>query len=248
MNKIQLEICANSLRSAKEAQKGGAYRVELCENIPEGGTTPSAGSIIMARKALHIKLNVIIRPRGGDFLYSDEEFEIMKNDIAFCKQVKADGVVFGVLNCNGEVDIQRNIELLELARPMQATFHRAFDVTKNMDKALEDIINIGFNTVLTSGGCIKAIDGKEVIKRLVEKAGDQIIIMPGSGISANNIKKIINDTGACFYHLSARRPYPSKMQFRKKIPMGSLSEEEEWNRKYTDAEIVKSVIRAAQID
>ena len=248
MSDIQFEICANSVRSAIEAQRGGAYRVELCENIPEGGTTPSAGAILAARKALSIKLNVIIRPRGGDFLYSDEEFEIMKHDIAFCKQVKVDGVVFGVLNTEGAVDIQRNIALVELARPMTVTFHRAFDVTNNIDKALEDIINIGFNVVLTSGGFVKAIEGKEVIKRLVEKAGNQIVIMPGSGISEANIKDIIASTGARFYHLSARRPYPSEMQFRKKIPMGSLSEDEEWNRKYTDAEIVRSVIKASQRD
>jgi copper homeostasis protein len=244
-NKVSIEVCANSVFSAIEAEKGGAFRVELCENIPEGGCTPSAGAIVTARKHLSVKLNVIIRPRGGDFFYSEEEFEIMKQDILFCKEAGVDGVVFGILDAVGNVDIQRNIELLELARPMTATFHRAFDVTSDASKALEDIINIGFDTLLTSGGKLKATEGKQLIKELVEKASGRIDIMPGSGINKDNIVGMMEYTGATTFHLSARRPYPSQMKFRTQIPMGSLSADEEWNRRYTAAEIVAEVLKAA---
>ena len=243
--KIRIEICANSVFSAIEAEKGGAFRVELCENIPEGGCTPSAGAIVTARKQLSIRLNVIIRPRGGDFLYTEEEFEIMKQDILFCKEAGVDGVVFGILDPDGNVDIQRNIELVELARPMTTTFHRAFDVTRDPAMALEDIINTGFDTILTSGCAIKAMDGKQVIKDMVNRAAGRIDIMPGSGINKENIKEMADFTGATIFHLSARRPYPSQMKFRTQLPMGSLSAEEEWNRKYTAADIVAEVLQAA---
>ncbi len=243
--KIQIEICANSVFSAIEAEKGGAFRVELCENIPEGGTTPSAGTIVIARKKLSIKLNVIIRPRGGDFLYSDEEYEIMKQDILFCKEVGVNGVVFGILDKNGNVDIQRNIDLVELSRPMSTTFHRAFDVTADHEKALEDIINIGFDTILTSGGSLKAPDGVDIIKQMVEKAKGRIDIMPGSGINRDNIVEMVKITGANTFHFSARRPYPSQMLYRTQLPMGSLSTDEEWNRRYTSAKIVSEVLRVA---
>ena len=243
--KIRIEICANSVFSAIEAEKGGAFRVELCENIPEGGCTPSAGAIVTARKQLSIRLNVRIRPRGGDFLYTEEEFEIMKQDILFCKEAGVDGVVFGILDADGNVDVQRNIELVELARPMTTTFHRAFDVTRDPAIALEDIINTGFDTILTSGCAIKAMDGKQVIKDMVNRAAGRIDIMPGSGINNENIKEMSDFTGATIFHLSARRPYPSQMKFRTQLPMGSLSAEEEWNRKYTSADIVAEVLQAA---
>ncbi len=242
---IRIEVCANSVFSAVEAEKGGAFRVELCENIPEGGCTPSAGAIVTARKKLSIKLHVIIRPRGGDFLYSDEEFEIMKQDILFCKDAGVDGVVFGILDKYGNVDVQRNIELIEFARPMSTTFHRAFDVASDPVKALEDIINIGFETILTSGGAVKAPEGVEIIRQMVEKAQGRIDIMPGSGINKSNIMKMAEMTGAKTFHLSARRPYPSQMLFRTRLPMGSLSADEEWNRRQTDADIVNEVIIAA---
>ncbi|PID93158.1 MAG: copper homeostasis protein CutC [Bacteroidetes bacterium] len=242
---IQVEVCANSLFSAFEAEKGGAFRVELCENIPEGGTTPSAGTICLARKKLSIRLHVIIRPRGGDFCYSEEEYEIMQRDILFCKEHGVDGVVFGLLDPEGKVDRERNQQLLDLARPMSCTFHRAFDVTRDGREALEDLIAMGFDTVLTSGEQVKAVDGVSLIAQRVEQAQGRIEIMPGSGINAENIRWMAEKTGATTFHLSARRPYPSRMVFRTQLPMGSLSADEEWNRRYTDAALVERVLRAA---
>ena len=210
----KLEICANSVMSCVEAQKGGAYRVELCAAIPEGGTTPSYGDIAVARELLDIKLNVIIRPRSGDFLYSGLEHKIMLKDIEICRQLGVDGIVIGCLTAEGDVDMQRCRELVAAAGEMDITFHRAFDKCRDPFASLEDIISLGCSRILTSGQQPKAEQGIGLLKKLVQQAGDRIIIMPGSGINENNIVKIARETGALEFHLSAREAVESKMKFK----------------------------------
>lgn len=210
----KLEICANSVMSCVEAQKGGAYRVELCAAIPEGGTTPSYGEIAVAQELLDIKLNVIIRPRGGDFLYSGLEHKIMLKDIEICCKLGVDGIVIGCLTAEGDVDMQRCRELVAAAGEMDITFHRAFDKCRDPFISLEDIISLGCSRILTSGQQPKAEQGIGLLKKLVQQAGDRIIIMPGSGINENNIVKIARETGAVEFHLSAREAVESKMKFK----------------------------------
>ena len=210
----KLEICANSVMSCVEAQKGGAYRVELCAAIPEGGTTPSYGDIAVARELLDIKLNVIIRPRSGDFLYSGLEHKIMLKDIEICCKLGVDGIVIGCLTAEGDVDMQRCRELVTAAGEMDITFHRAFDKCRDPFASLEDIISLGCSRILTSGQQPKAEQGIGLLKKLVQQAGDRIIIMPGSGINENNIVKIARETGAVEFHLSAREAVESKMKFK----------------------------------
>lgn len=213
-NDYKLEICANSVASCIEAQKGGAWRVELCAAIPEGGTTPSYGDIALARELLQIKLHVIIRPRGGDFLYSPLEHRIMLKDIENALRLGADGVVIGCLTPEGEVDMARNSELVDAAAEMSVTFHRAFDMCRDPFESLERIIELGCDRLLTSGQQPRAEQGIPLLKELVQKAGDRIIIMPGSGVNANNIAKLAKETGASEFHLSARVSEESGMAYR----------------------------------
>ncbi len=243
---MKIEVCINSVESGIEAQKGNAFRVELCDNLYEGGTTPSYGSIILARKYLQIELNVIIRPRGGDFYYTEIEFETMKQDVLFCKQAGVDGVVIGLLKPDGSVDVARTRELVELAHPMNVTFHRAFDMASEPTQALEDVIKTGCNRLLTSGQANKAFDGRFLIQKLVEQAGNRIIIMPGSGITEENIRQMITDTNATEYHVSCRKKHPSLMQFRKTdVFMGGLPDIPEYEIAVTDAERIQKVVTLA---
>ena len=215
MNKTyQLEICANSVTSALAAQDGGADRVELCQNLDLGGTTPSLGQVWLARAGLTIGTHVLIRPRGGDFLYSALEFQEMKADIAFCKEIKCDGVVIGLLLADGRVDTVRTAELVELARPMQVTFHRAFDRCKDPVGALESIIDIGCDRLLTSGLKNTAWEGTETITKLIKQANGRIDVMPGAGINEQNIARIAESTGATSFHSSAKIPMESDMDYR----------------------------------
>lgn len=240
----KFEVCANSVESCVEAQRGGADRVELCAGIPEGGTTPSYGDIVMARKLLiTTKLHVIIRPRGGDFLYSDLEREIMLEDVRMARRLGVDGVVFGVLTSDGDIDMDFMRQLMAESEGMSVTFHRAFDVCRNPFVALEQIIELGCDRILTSGQMPKAEDGVDLLKQLVEKAGDRIIIMPGCGVNAGNIAKIEQITGAKEFHFSARSKHESGMQFRKsRVSMGGSVMIDEYSRDVTDELIVKDII------
>ncbi len=239
-NKKLLEINSYSVQSVINAQNGGAQRVELCDNFPEGGTTPGYATIALAREKLDIGLYVIIRPRGGDFLYSDIEFEIMKRDIEMCKKLGVDGVVTGILNADGTVDITRTRELVERARPMDVTFHRAFDMTRDPWEALEDLISTGVNRVLTSGQERTCILGKDLIKQLVEKAGDRIIIMPGDGLEEDNIEAFARYTGAREFHCTARTLVKGKMKYRNtKITMGGIPDIPEYDIYQVDEEKVR---------
>ena len=240
----KLEICTNSVVSCIEAQNGGAYRVELCAAILEGGTTPSYGDISVAREMLDIKLNVIIRPRSGDFLYSDIEHKTMLKDIEIAKSLRADGVVFGCLTADGDVDMEKNKELIDAAGDMDTTFHRAFDKCRNPFEALEDIIKLGFKRILTSGQQPKAYQGVPLLKELVAKADNRIIIMPGSGITEDNISHIASETGASEFHLSARIPVKSKMKYKDdNVSMGGTNITiDEYIQNITSAKRVKDTL------
>ena len=200
------------MESCGIAQAAGAHRIELCDNPGEGGTTPSYGFIKTARKILRIDLFPIIRPRGGDFLYSDDEFEIMKADVQLCKDLGCDGVVTGMLNADATIDKKRTAVLVNLAYPMSVTFHRAFDRVTEPEKALEEVIETGCERILTSGFHPTAAEGAENLKKLIRLADERIIIMPGSGVRSENIISLAENTGAVEFHSSARKNTGSQMK------------------------------------
>ena len=245
----KFENCANSVESCLEAQRAGIDRVELCAGIPEGGTTPSYGDILVARKLLTAtKLHVIIRPRGGDFLYSDVEKEIMLEDVRMSRRLGVDGVVFGALTAEGDVDMEFMRQLMKEAEGMSVTFHRAFDVCRDPFLALEQIIELGCHRILTSGQMPKAEEGVELLHELVERASERIIIMPGCGVNASNIVHIAEATGACEFHFSGRSKRESGMLFRKsRVSMGGAVVIDEYSRDVTDVEIVKETIDRLKI-
>jgi len=220
---MKLEIIAFNIESCVAAQEAGAHRIELCAGPEEGGTTPSYGFIKAAREKLSIDLYVMIRPRGGDFLYSDEEFEIMKTDVAICRQLDCDGIVFGILTKEGKVDIKRCRELIESAYPLEATFHRAFDRVVNPFDALEEIIGLGFERILTSGLKPEAIESTDILSQLIKQSGERIIIMPGSGVNIKNIISIAESTGAKEFHSRAASFTESKTQYQNPAMHESLN-------------------------
>lgn len=203
MKNKDLEIACFNLESAIIAQQYGADRVELCDNMQEGGTTPDFENAQKVRAALSIKMNVMIRPRGGNFVYNDAEFEQMKSEMHQFKKINVDGFVFGILNADNSFDAKRNKELVELASPIPCTFHRAFDVVLNVYESLESVIDCGFKTILTSGQGINVMEGIEVLKILVEKANERVVIMPGGGLRSSNIGTLNQTVKAPFYHSSA---------------------------------------------
>lgn len=242
---VLLEICAGSVTSCLAAQEGGAGRVEFCDNLLEGGTTPSYGAIASARDKLSIRLNVIIRPRGGDFLYSDVEFEVMERDVVACKRLGVDGVVIGLLTADGDIDLPRTKRLVELAAPMPITFHRAFDVARDPFKALEDIIASGCTRLLTSGQEANALEGASLISKLREAAGERLTLMPGAGVRLNNIAQLIAETGCVEYHTSGRAPFASGMRYRnERVKMGGPGQDE-YAIVETSADLVKQIIARA---
>jgi len=220
---ILVEVCADSVASAIAAERGGAARVELCSSLIEGGLTPSARLIEMTRAAVSMPLHVMIRPRGGDFCYEPEEFEIMKRDIAVAQRVGATGVVFGILDANGNVDVARTRQLADVARPLAVTFHRAFDMTADLFRALEDVCAAGVDRVLTSGGEPTSLLGQETIAQLVRKSEGRIVIMPGSGIRPENARSLVERTGVKEVHVGLRSVVPSPMLHRNpRVSMGAV--------------------------
>lgn len=212
--KYILEVIGFNIESCITAQDAGAGRIELCASPPEGGTTPSYAFVKAARRILHIPLYVMIRPRGGDFLYTDDEFKMMQEDIRICKDLGADGVVLGMLKENGAIDIARTSALVEIAYPLGVTFHRAFDRVRDYRKALKDVISTGCERILTSGLHPDCMQGIEILKDLTALANHEIIIMPGSGVRPSNIVQIVEETGAIEIHSSASVPAKSAMQYQ----------------------------------
>ncbi|MFL5748440.1 MAG: copper homeostasis protein CutC [Niastella sp.] len=209
-----LEVCAFNLQSSVIAEKVGAMRVELCENPADGGTTPSYGTIKQTREKISISLYPIVRPRGGNYFFDEDEFAIIKQDILLCKQLGCDGISTGVSKLNGEIDTERLKRMVEWAYPMGVTCHRVFDATPDPMQALEDIITCGCERILTSGQKASAPEGIDMLAQLVQQADGRIIIMPGAGVRSGNIEKLVNGTGATEFHTSARMMAPDPVTFR----------------------------------
>lgn len=242
---VKIEVCANSVQSAIEAQKGGAVRVELCGNLFDGGTTPAKSQIELVRDNVEIDLNVIIRPRGGDFLYDDLDFESMKRDIILCGELQCNGVVIGILTRDGRVDIRRNVDLIELARKysLSVTFHRAFDRVKDMFSSLEDVINIGCDRILTSGGFPNAFEGRFMLKKLVEKADNRIIIMAGAGVNEGNVGELVEYTGVREVHGTFQSRVEGQMDFKNP----NFVDVNEYSCLLSSAERVKQIVFNANL-
>ncbi len=239
---FSLEICAGSYDSALAALEGGAHRVELCAALGEGGLTPSQG-LIRAVVALPVlRKHILIRPRGGDFLYSEAEQALMVDDIRCARDLGADGIVVGALTPEGDVDMAAMKRFVEAAKGMEVTFHRAFDLCRMPYEALEQIVQLGCSRLLTSGQAATALAGVPLLRQLVERAAGRLIIMPGSGVNAENAAQILQATGACEIHASARRPRTSAMIFRHAgVSMGQSSNNE-YSRLETSAEEVRKII------
>ena len=222
-DKVLLEVCVESAASAMAAERGGAHRIELCSSLAEGGTTPSAGLIEVVRQKIKIPIHVIIRPRGGDFCYSADEFESMKRDIVTARQLGADGVVFGVLTEDGRVDVARTRCMVEIAKPMKTTFHRAIDMTNDLNQALADVVDAGVDRILTSGGKQNAQDAIAVIAQLIADADGRLAVMVGGGIREENVRRILAQTGAREIHANLGETVPSSMRYRnEKISLGEI--------------------------
>lgn len=243
MKKCELEVCAYSLESCRAAKEAGANRVELCTAMYDGGTTPSAAMIRMARRITGgMELYVMIRPRGGDFLYSEEEFFQMQEEIRFVKEVGVDGVVLGILQADGRVDCERTARLVKLASPLKVTFHRAFDMTCNSREALEDVIECGCFRILTSGMHNTALEGMRVLRELVEQAYGRIQIMAGSGVNATNAR-LLQGTGVDALHMSGKSVRDSAMTFRNpQIFMGGVPGIPEYEIAYSDKRKIREVV------
>ncbi len=238
-----IEIAVFSLESAIIAADAGAHRIELCSAPAEGGLTPSAATLRLARKYVKIPIHLMIRPREGDFCYSSKEFETMLLDIAAAKMVGMDGIVTGILNPDGSVDEKRLAILVDAAAPMNVTFHRAFDMAVNLDEALEAIIYAGCARILSSGGQQTTGLGIDKLQELVEKAGERISIMPGSGINLNNIKYIAETTGANEIHLSARSFIPGKMNFKQPlVSMGGSVSVPDYELQVPDKKMIDEIL------
>ncbi len=232
-----LEVAANSVASALAAEAGGAARVELCSALDVGGLTPSHAAIALAMERLRIPLHVLIRPRAGDFVFDDLECEVMRRDIETCKALGCAGVVIGVLDADGDVDVPRFRTLMQAARGMSVTFHRAFDFTRDPERALEAIIALGCNRLLTSGQAPDALAGAPLIRTLIEQARGRITIMPGGGIDAHNIAAIAQATGAREFHASAKVRVADRMRHAGLAGMGGG----DWQ---TDADEVRARVDA----
>lgn len=238
-----IEIAVFNLESAIASSNAGAHRIELCSAPAEGGLTPSAATMRLTRKYVKIPIHVMIRPREGDFCYSEKEFETMLLDVAAAKVVGMEGVVAGILNPDGTIDEERTAILVDAAAPMNVTFHRAFDMAANQDEALEALIYAGCARVLTSGGQQTAPLGIERLADLIKKADNRIAVMPGSGINADNIKQIAEATGAKELHLSARTFVPGKMTFRQPmVTMGGNFSIPDYDIQLPDEATIKKII------
>lgn len=244
MKKInrKLEVCAGSIDSAIAAAKGGAARIELCSGLADGGITPSVGLIKAARAIKRLKVNVLIREREGDFLYTPDEIETMATDVDVCRSLGVDGVVVGALAADGRIDVEACRKMLAAKGDMSVTFHRAFDLCRDPFEALDTLIDLGVDRVLTSGLAASAIEGSEMLKKLNDYAAGRIIILAGGGVNSRNVKRLIESTGVIEVHASARSSVASYMQFRRGgVSMGTPGADE-YSRKITDAAEVAAIV------
>lgn len=239
-----LEICCTSLESAKFAAEGGANRIELCDNIFEGGTTPSAGTIQQINDNVDIGLYVIIRPRGGDFVYSADEFMIMQQDIRFCGEIGVDGIVSGILTADGDIDVDRTKQLVALSGEMDFTYHRAFDLVSDPKQSLQDVISTGASRILTSGLQDNVLEGRKMLQKLVRLAADDIKIMAGGGLKSANIAEIIT-TGCNEFHTTAKTWVNSKANYHTPVKMNGTTDIPEDKRMVVslkEVQILRSII------
>ncbi len=242
-----MEICIDSVQSAKNAEVGGASRVELCANLVEGGTTPTIGMLRVVKKTVGIPVFVMIRPRGGDFVYSEEEFQVMIEDVRELKANHADGFVFGILTPEGDIDKDRCKELAGLCKPLPITFHRAFDMVKNPYVSMETLISLGFDRVLTSGQDSTALEGLPLIQKLVEQAKGRIIIVPGGNITVRNLERILKGSGTVEFHCSSRSTRESVATYRNhSVTMGASFGPPEFSIKVADRDKVNSMMTIAK--
>ncbi|XP_060245919.1 copper homeostasis protein cutC homolog isoform X3 [Meriones unguiculatus] len=246
-NGFLMEVCVDSVESAVNAERGGAGRIELCSGLLEGGTTPSMGILQVVKQSVQIPVFVMIRPRGGDFLYSDREVEVMKADIRLAKLYGADGLVLGALTEDGNIDKDLCTSLVALCRPLPVTFHRvllilAFDMVHDPMAALETLLTLGFERVLTSGCDSSALEGLPLIKQLIDEAKGRIVVMPGGGITDKNLQRILEGSGATEFHCSARSSRDSGMKFRNSsVAMGASLAHSEYSMKVTDVTKVRTL-------
>ncbi|MFZ5972008.1 MAG: copper homeostasis protein CutC [Bacteroidota bacterium] len=239
---MTVEIVVYNIESAMNAQKGGADRIELCDNPAEGGTTPSYGTIAQVRQSLSIDVFVMIRPRGGDFAYSNYEYHAMKKDIEACKRLSVDGIVLGILKPDGTLDKERCKKLIDYARPLKVTCHRAFDMAKDPMQTLEDCIQVGFDRILTAGQQAQALKGATLIGELRKKANGRIAIMAGSGVNETTVQEIVRLSGVNEIHFSASSSRESAMIFRNESIAGMGSDEgSEFRVRTVDVDRVKVI-------
>jgi copper homeostasis protein len=240
------EICVDSVAGVRAAKDAGANRVELCAGLIEGGITPSRGMIRQARGIGGIGLHVMIRPRGGDFLFDDDEMSTMLSDIEIAKAEGADGVVIGLLTAEGEVDVARTSELTSLARPLSVTFHRAFDMTRDPFQAIETLIGLGIDRVLSSGQETTVLEGLPLLAEVISRVGNRIVVMPGGGITSRNVERIVSALAPREIHFASLDPAPSGMQFRRRhVFMGGELRPPEYDRLVTSASAIRAVMTRA---
>lgn len=241
------EVVVYNIESAFKAQEGGADRIELCDNPGDGGTTPSAGTVEVVRQNMSLDVFVMLRPRGGDFLYSSYEFHTMKRDLLQFQKISVDGFVLGILNADGTIDKKRCKELIDKARPLKVTCHRAFDMTRDPFEALEDCIEAGFDRILTSGQHLTAAEGADLIARLREKAGDRIAVMAGSGVNEKTVEAIVKKTKVNEIHFSATSRRESGMNFHnQKISRMGEEGKDEFQVRTVDIERVRKIRELAE--
>ena len=237
----------DSVQSAINAEKGGASRLELCGNLVEGGTTPSLGLLKVIKEKVKIPVYVMLRPRGGDFVYSEDDFQVMKEDLMMLKEVGANGIVFGILTPEGDIDVTRSKEIIKLSHPLPVTFHRAFDMVRDPFVSLSILVSLGVQRVLTSGRDSTALEGLPVLKKLIKQAGDKIIVVPGGGITERNMERILVESGAKEFHCSARSSFDSLMTYRNgRVSMGASYGPPEFSIKVADTARVKQFAALAE--
>lgn len=235
------------MESAINAEKGGASRLELCSNLVEGGTTPSLGLLKVIKEKVNIPIYVMIRPRGGDFVYSEDDFQVMKEDLMILKENGADGIVFGILTPDGDIDVSRSKEMMEISFPLPVTFHRAYDMTRDPFASLDTLISLGFKRVLTSGQDSTALEGLPLLTRLIEHAQDRIKIIPSGGITERNVERILKESGAKEFHCSARSSRDSLMIYRNgHVIMGASYGPPEFSIKVADSARVEQFVVITQ--